>query len=315
MRKLELLCMEYLLNTMFEDPTINPRILLSVGKVIIAIAWADGEIQDEEIECLRALLTELPDIPPEYIQALESLLKRPIEPTEREIILDEFTRLITRQAERNFALYWLDRILSAKGERHPLETQLYDNVVNRFLTLNKDKSLLGTEVESEQIASPKNAHEKALQDIESAFNQAREFIDKDLLSDILLRRMLMLGVLAARITLADYRIDESEVEQLRDFVRRQTGLDKSHALELARLILVYDLDDDTEVLALCRELKALSSPEERNHWLDQLLKISEQDGIIVEQEMNQIISIAAALGVNQAHFQRMIHNALEYTED
>ncbi len=296
---------------MFENTDINPRILLSVGKVIIAIAWADGAIQEAEIKCLRALLSELPNIPSEYVEALESLLKRPIEPNEREIILDEFAHLVTHHKERNFAFYWLERIINAKGEHNPLEMEIYSAINNRFLKHSLEH--IDAPISNDNKV-PRTTDERAIANIEIAFNEARKFIPHDLLSDALLRRMLMIGVLATRITLADYRIDETEIEQLKEFIRRQTGLDKKHAFQLACLILVHDIKEDVEVLALCKILKTNSSLEERNHWLDQLLRISQQDGIIVDNEMNQIINIAAALGVCQNHFQRTLHAVMDYTK-
>lgn len=298
---------------MYSDPNINPRILTSVGKVIIAIAWADGEIQHEELECLRSLIAALPGIPPEHVQSMESLLERPIEPTERDIILDEFDRLITGKVERNFALYWLDRIIDAKGTRDPQEMVIYDAIVNRFM--QREHAATGASGDTSQpVPLSLGGDVRALDEIEIIFKEARAFLDQDLLSDLNLRRMLMIGALASRITLADFRIDEGEVEQLRDFIRRQTGLDKVHAVKLARLILVRDFESDSEVLTLCRELKKQSTLEERKQWVDQLVRISEQDGKIVDEEMNQIISIAAALEVEQKHFQDALHSVLDKTE-
>lgn len=296
---------------MYLNPDINPRILTAVAKLIVAISWADGEIQDEELECLRSLLKELPDVPPEHINALESLLARPIEPTEREIIMDEFTRLIRSREERNFALYWLDRILEAKGTRDPAETAIYDEIINRFIQQGEIDP--AAPVVSEAFQKDTDCETRVITTIDQIMEESRNFIDTDLLSDALLRRMLMLGVLAARITRADYRIDESEVEELRDFIRKQTGLDKAHALQLARLILVREFEHDSDVLMLCRLLREESSLKERNNWVDELVRISEQDGVIVDAEMNQIISIAAALETEQERFENVLHTVLDKT--
>ena len=37
---------------------VNPKIPYIVGRATIAIAWADGEIQPEEIECIKNMLSD-----------------------------------------------------------------------------------------------------------------------------------------------------------------------------------------------------------------------------------------------------------------
>ena len=43
----------------------NNAIALALGRVIIAAAWVDGEIQQEEVSYLKDLLYQLPELPPE----------------------------------------------------------------------------------------------------------------------------------------------------------------------------------------------------------------------------------------------------------
>ena len=68
---------------MYPDPDINPDILVAVGKVVIAIAWADGVIQDEEKECIKSMLSDVPDLSDNHLAILEDFLSEPVEPTER----------------------------------------------------------------------------------------------------------------------------------------------------------------------------------------------------------------------------------------
>lgn len=298
---------------MYADPNINSRILTAVGKVIIAIAWADGEIQHQEVECLRALLSELPDIPAERLDALECLLQRPIEPTEREVIIDEFENLITGHNERNFALYWLDRIIDAKGRRDPQEMKVYESVVSRFIKRQAESPMGFAETYDYDAEAPVN-HDHAVlveERMEGILLAARALVPQDLIPDEILRRVLLYGALAARITRADYRIDESEVAQLRDFLLRETGLSVEQGMQLARLILVRQIEEDVEVQQLCVELRERASMEERSRLLDHLICISEQDGIVVDGEMNQIISMAAVMGIDQIDFEEKLDSMAE----
>lgn len=297
------------------DPKIDPAVVTSLGRVIIAISWADGEIQQEEMECLRSLLQELPDLPQEEVHALECLLEAPIQPSEREVILGEFELVMKNHTSRNFALYWLNRILEAKGWHDDKEVELYERILKKTglnsrhaqAAIHEDASIEEEVVDASTVEEPFARAQLLLEKIHSS---SRAFIDADLLSDELLLSVLFIGMLAARVTRADYRIDEAEVILMRELIRRKSGLDKEHALKLAQHILIHHTEDDAVIHAISRLLFQRTKPEERLDMVKQLLKLSEGDGEVAQEELNAIIPMAAALELDQERFQQLLKNRI-----
>ena len=85
---------------MHRSHDINAQIPITVGKAVIAIAWADGLIQPEEVTCIQNMLEEAPEITDGKMESLNDLLQRPIQKTEREVIMDELAGLLHNREER-----------------------------------------------------------------------------------------------------------------------------------------------------------------------------------------------------------------------
>ena len=112
---------------------VNTQIPLVVGKAVIAIAWADGIIQPEEINCIRDMLEEAPEISAGKRETLNDLLQRPIQLTEREVIMDELAGLLHNREERNFAIYWIDKMVHSKDTTVIQEREIHKKLIKRLM--------------------------------------------------------------------------------------------------------------------------------------------------------------------------------------
>jgi len=74
----------------------NEEMILTLAKVIIAAAWADGKVGHEEINALKDLLFNLRGINAKQWAELEIYLEAPITPEERAKLLDELQWLSMR---------------------------------------------------------------------------------------------------------------------------------------------------------------------------------------------------------------------------
>ena len=79
-------------------------LILTLGKVLIAAAWADGEITGEEKNCLKDLLFRLPEVSARDWAALEIYLDHPVGEEERGRLVAELISQISRPSEKDLAL-------------------------------------------------------------------------------------------------------------------------------------------------------------------------------------------------------------------
>lgn len=298
---------------MYHDYEINPSIVKNIGKVIIAAAWADGEVQDEEVEVIKDMLEKLPDISPEELAILESFLETPVEATEREVIIEELDEAVETQDERNFAIYWLEQVINATGSVIDEEREFLDTVK---LTLDPNRAGRVTYDDVEAVQPVCGNTSLAEQDINTRRLIARKLrrlhAEKLLfkMTDEARRELVVSVMLLSAITRADHRISEFEVETMVDYVCKRWKVSADEAHKTVTILLGQSIDE-SEAPHLCRALRTLSSPEARSELLEVLFTVSLDEGKLEDAEVQQITFIAAMLDLSQAEYQKHLNEHKE----
>lgn len=93
----------------------NKDFILDLGKLMIGIAWTDGQLHPEEINALKELLFLLPDISGEDWRQLELYMTHTVTDAEREELLDRVLKGIRSAGERQLALDTLEKLVAVEG--------------------------------------------------------------------------------------------------------------------------------------------------------------------------------------------------------
>ena len=287
---------------------VNPLIPLTVGKAVIAIAWADGRIQPEEIECIHNMLKEAPDIPGSKLELLNDLLLRPIQPTEREVIIDELAGLLHNREERNFAIYWLNKMVTSKGTPVPHEQEIHDALVKRLMGDSGTSAPPFSRVVKETSGHLTPTLDHMMQ---VWMGIVREHVPDLKLNHKQLREIIMVGLILSRVILADCRIDEEEVEEIVKFFIKHWKLDKNPASSLAKLLLAQEIEQDKDIILLSEELRDSAPKKDLVAYADVLFRVSAVTGGLCDQEINEIICISASLGMDHHYFARNLKQFAE----
>lgn len=91
------------------------KLSLALAKVMIAAAWSDGEVQPEELTCLKDIILELPGMEKEDWTHLDVYISMPIEEDERLQLLYDLREEIKNDEDRRFIQEALQRIFMADG--------------------------------------------------------------------------------------------------------------------------------------------------------------------------------------------------------
>jgi uncharacterized tellurite resistance protein B-like protein len=94
---------------------IDTNMILTLGKVIIAAAWADGEVSPEEVNSLKDLLFHLPGLTGREWANLEMYIESPVGEAERARLVIQLTEQISSGSDKTLALHALDGLVSADG--------------------------------------------------------------------------------------------------------------------------------------------------------------------------------------------------------
>ena len=127
---------------------LYPAFNVSLGKTLAAAAWVDGDLNEHEMDCLKAIVLQLPYITFEDWRKLKIYLAYPISPPEQKsIINDKKNRIekIDSQISLNNPIRKLDLI---KNKLIQANERLHRNI-NEKIMLNKnlvDKLLKNIEI-------------------------------------------------------------------------------------------------------------------------------------------------------------------------
>ncbi len=101
---------------------------LALGKVLIAAAWADGELDEHELEFLKHLVMQLPEVSFEDWRKLKAYLAYPVTSSERDGFVKEFVELALSRGRSEIAWSCLHRVLRAHGLDEPEAEEFHEDM-------------------------------------------------------------------------------------------------------------------------------------------------------------------------------------------
>ena len=92
-----------------------PALNIALGKTLIASAWVDGELNEDEMACLKALVLQMPRISFEDWRRLKIYLAYPISAHEQKAIVEDFVDKVYNKGHQDLAWNALVEVLKADG--------------------------------------------------------------------------------------------------------------------------------------------------------------------------------------------------------
>lgn len=106
----------------------NVALVPALAKILLAIAWSDGELHPEEETTLKEVVGLLPTLSAQEWAIIELYLVAPIGPQEREDLLQNVLSHIRSRADKTLALEAVDAMLRADGLVQPEEDAVAQRV-------------------------------------------------------------------------------------------------------------------------------------------------------------------------------------------
>lgn len=109
--------------------------------------------------------------------------------------------------------------------------------------------------------------------------------------------LISILVLSAAVMKADEKVMKSELDYVKNFIRRSFG---EAALQDSLKILKAALEKPLDLPEVCAQIKLYVTAEQKLQLLHYLVGIAKADGIVSEIELKAIRDIASYLGVSKA---------------
>ena len=288
----------------------NSRVISALAKVMIAAAWADGSINNDEMNSLKDLLFQLPDMTASDWAELEIYIDSPVGESERARLVVELQDALQTPADKSLAVNAIDEMVHADGALSQEEEAVAREIIAAVEDVNVGVfGRMGRLLVTSRSQAVQNApnRELYLEDFEKNkiyFNISRrlELDNAEIdLPDRELRKLSLAGGLMARVAYVDREIREGEFESMVSAIQTHWKLSDIESALVAE-VAVNEIGKDMDYYRLSRGFFESTTERERVHFVDVLFAVADGDGFISNAEIEEIRTIATVLKLTHKQF-------------
>jgi uncharacterized tellurite resistance protein B-like protein len=289
------------------------RVIKSLAKVIIAAAWADGNIAHEELNSLKDLLFLLPEMTASDWAELDIYIEEPVGEEERRRLIEELRSSLGGSSDRKLALEALQTVIEADGKISEEEQQALQEIKDELVhagagILGHFSRLVRSPIQrrTQVYANIPNREEhlvdfmrdKVYYSLNRLLQQEGKHID---LSESDLRKLSLAGGLMARVANVDGNIQPEELEVIAHAIEVNWHIPREQA-DLVAEVAALEISRGMDTYRLTRRFFESTSEKERLDFLDVLFAIADGDGFVSYAEIEDIRTIATVLKLRHKQF-------------
>ena len=291
----------------------DANFILTLGKVIIAAAWADGEVAHEEINCLKDLLFRLPGLTGREWAMLDMYIESPVGAAERERLVEQLQNELRSSRDKSLVLQSLNDMVAADGIISEGEKAIIEEIKSQIETANVSVfGQLGRVVKDTvrrreaALSSAPNREEhfedfiknKVYYGVQRRLELGEASLD---IPEDRLRKLSMAGGLMARVAHVDLVVTNEEFEAIANSLTKEWGISQDEAAFVTE-VAVSEVGPDMDYYRLTREFFTSTTEEERSQFLNVLFSVANADGFVSSKEIEEIRAIANSLRLTHKQF-------------
>ena len=287
--------------------------ILELGKLLIAAAWADGILSTEEVNGLKELLFQLPDISGEEWMELELYMASPVGEAERQRLLDRVLGRMGSSEEKTLAMEAITKLLppeASEGDqqmevvqqlRHDLEQGSGSFLTHLQRPFRRILNLRGQQYTGE------HDRESRLEDfIKNTiyFQVTMEMRDRGItfdLPDADIRKLCLAAGLMARVAGVDHVVSSEETQVMGEVLQRHWRLTEEQA-QLVAEISHHRIFRGLDSVRLVKRFKELTTRTERKEFLHCLFEVANAADQTSFEEIEEIRSIVKGMDLTHQDF-------------
>jgi len=287
--------------------------IMNLAKLLIAAAWADGELQNEEINSLKDLLFNLEDVTGQEWAQLEIYMDSPVSSEERQKLLSTVVEQIESEQDRELVVSTIENLVQADGIVTGEEITFLEEAKKGVLdvdtgVLAKLSKMIKTAVNRRGDTYDSAAQRESRIDdyIENNiyYHLKSESEKKGIKFDLppeQVKKLCLAAGLLARISAVDSNISENEKQTIKDVLSTQWNLNGQQAQILTQISCDRALQG-LDYFRLSRGFFECTSLDERRSFIKCLFRIANASEKTSYDETEEIRKIAASLKLTHKDF-------------
>lgn len=291
------------------DLSTNP-LQLALARLLVASAWADGELDDAERRGLRRLLLRLPGLGDAEWAVLTRDLDNPASAGQRDAHFRALQQMIAVPADREFAVQALQRFAEEATTDDSIEAATITEILDDLDAWAPSPGLL--ERARGFVSGLLGSRRRELEDylerwrgfeegplpalVAEVEQRSGEPLDRDQL-----HKLCVAAALLGRVAHADGELEEEERAAMGRALREHLGLPTA-ACELVTELVLRDISTGHDLYGLIRDFTRLSDEGERAAFLHVLFAVAAADGTATPDEVEEIRRISRGFLLRHRHF-------------
>jgi uncharacterized tellurite resistance protein B-like protein len=296
-----------------EDMMAQSNLIMALAKVIIAAAWADGKISNQEVNSLKDLLFRLPDMTARDWAELDIYLESPVAEGERARLVADLQDALGSRADKALARSALEDVLEADGAISPEEEQVLEQIEHALQDVNV--SIFGKL--GRLVSGPMSRRADGFERVPNREIHIDDFMKNKIFYNVqrrlqesgnadhtpekVLRKLSLAGGLMARVAYVDQDVNEAEIDHMVGALQEHWGISEQEARLVAE-VAVSEIAKNLDYYRLSREFFEITSEKERQQFLDVLFDVAGGDGLATHNEIEEIRRISKMLKLTHRQF-------------
>jgi uncharacterized tellurite resistance protein B-like protein len=288
----------------------NEHLVMTLAKVLIAAAWAGGELAHEEINSMKDLLFRLPDLSARQWATLQMYIESPVGEAERTRLIEDLRAAIASPADRELALSSLQAMMEADGQISAEEEAVMAEITATIESV--DVGILGR-----LVKGMTGRHALAVANAPNREDYFEDFVNNKVyygirlrlemgeaelsLSEDTLRTLSLAGGVMAQVARVNPQVTDAEVDTMIDALQTYWHLQPDEAAFVAG-VAVSETASLLDQSRLVREFADACGPKERAEFLDVLFAVAAADGEASYDEIEELRTIARWLKLSHEQF-------------
>jgi uncharacterized tellurite resistance protein B-like protein len=296
----------------------DKNLIMTLAKVLIAAAWADGEITEDEANSAKDLLFYLPQttgmrdmkLTAQEFSLLEMYVDSPVSEAERARLVADLQAAVQTSEDKQFVVSTLNQLVQADGEVTEEETAVLKEVeaaldeVNTG-TFRKLGRLFGGAVDRRSQAADAPNRELYYDDFirNRVFYMVEQRLDgQDFgLDEADLRKYSLAGGLMAKVAQTDRTVTDEEFEAMAAALVEKWGVARETAVFITE-VAAAEITATQDVFRMFREFTTATTEEERIRFVEALFAVAAADGEVSFDETEEIRTISRGLNLSHQQF-------------
>jgi len=278
-------------------------LIMALAKVIIAVAWADHELDEEEIESLKDVVHHLgstfdmgSQLSGHEWEQLKMYMESPVDQEELDQLVTNLQNSIRNADEKELVLNSLDNIVKSDGEVTDEEQVVLDEIKASIDQVGTGVGRMGWAVRKSMGRRSKKAQSTVtLGSSVIGANGGLDMPNEDL------RRLVLAAGLMARVAYVDREVLAEEQQLMEDVMKAYWKASPEESSFVAKVVI----DEGTaniDQVRLMREFTEVYDKFERAKFLEVLFGVAISDGDISMEEDREIEAICRGIGLLNKEF-------------